>query len=695
MKPSRSISVILYLLPALTVAWTLFLRIRTGPFYMSSIDPEYMYLISGLNCGTLNFKLIGHIDHPGTPLQLLSGLFFRMIHLLYGHQDFRTDVISDPELYLTLSSVMLAALTFGLLLRLGQLAFRYTSSLLGALVLQAASFYTLVNAGILARYSPDRLMPVIILLFFLVYLKYRFDPEYGPGKFALWSGVVMGAGLMTKFNFAPLLLIPVFLVPGRKHRRNYLLATMASAFLLFLPVSSKYRSFLKTTAEMITHKGLYGTGEKGVVDLPRMMDHIVQIFSSHPSFTILVLLGMITTGIWIIKPGRTGRNREEYRFLAASIVAIAAGLVITAKHYKGYYALPFLSLIPMMLFSLIRILEEIPQIRKPQLVSAGLFALLLSFPLVSVARQYAAPNQDLIRKRIAHTFIKSEIGPDDFMLITPSWKSTPMQENAMVLGVSYFHHRWRYAMEFCSVYPRVLTWEGADTPFKCMRMKDVRLEEVLMSGAGIYLYAQPGLNIPEVCSDLEQLAAEAGIGIVRDTLYASAPGEELLIRYRNSDGWKQLKRVSCGFEKLDPGGLLTDNGLERVTGKFTRTDRFRAIGTYSVMLDESLRTGPAIPLNDLQKGDFVSLAVKVHTEEGAYAEEVTIHPWDQGSGEGPELLHPLSSHVLIDKNWVLVSLFGEIARSPSDGRSGFEVRFSGSGKVYLDDFTLTQYRQVP
>ncbi len=695
MKPPRSISLVLYLLPSMTVAWTLFLRIRTGPFYMSSIDPEYMYLISGMNCGTLNFNLIGHIDHPGTPLQLLTGLFFRIIHLIYGHQDFRTDVISDPELYLTLSSVMLAALTFWLLLRLGQLAFRYTSTLLGALVLQAASFYTLVNAGILARYSPDRLMPVIILLFFIAYLKYRFDPEYGPGKFAFWSGALMGAGLMTKFNFAPLVLIPFILVPQWKYRRNFLLSLTGSAFVFFLPISSKYRSFLVTMSDMITHKGLYGTGEKGVVDFSRLMDHIFEIFTSHPTFTIMVLLGMVTMGIWILKPGWALKSREEYRFLAASLVAIAAGLVITAKHYKGYYALPFLSLIPMMLFSLIRILEGILPIRKPGLISAGLFALLLAIPLVSVAREYATPSQELRNKRIARDFIRSEIGPDDFLLITPSWKSTPMKENAMVLGVSYFHHRWRYAMEFGRVYPRVLTWEGADAPFKFMRMQDARVEEVLMSGTGLYLYSTPDLNIQEVGRTLERHAAKAGIGIARDTVYASASGGEFLIRYRNTDGWKQVKRVSCGFEKLDPGGLLSDNGLERMTGKFRRTDRFRANGTYSVMLDESLRTGPAILLSDTQKGDIVSLAVKVHTEDGAYAEEVTIHPGAKGSAEGPLLLHPASTHTLIDKDWVLVSLYGEIARSPADGWSRFEVRYSGSGKVCLDDFTLNQYRQIP
>lgn len=529
-------SSVLYMLPLLVMAWTLFLRAYNGPFYLSSIDPEYIYLISGMNCATLDFRMIGHIDHPGTPLQLLSGLFFHLIHLFQGNHDLRTDVISDPEHYLVLSSLMLAALTFFLLLFLGKLAYRYTSSILGALVLQAASFYTLVNAGILSRYSPDRLMTVIILLFFMVYLRYRFEPKFGAKKFALFSGLIMGAGLMTKFNFAPLLLIPFILIPGWKRRGTYLLSLLGSVAFFFLPVSSKYRNFWDIISGMIAHKGLYGSGDKGLLDTSRFLDHIVQIFRSNPSFTLIALLALITLGVWVFKPDWRKRNREEFLFLAASLAAIAAGLFITAKHFKGYYALPILSLIPMMFFSLIRILEGIPQIRKPRLISAGLFAVLLVFPLISMARHYSVPNEDLRAKQLDREVIQGEIGPEDYVLIIPSWKSTPMLENAMVLGVSYFHHRWRYSMEFERVYPRVLTWEGEDAPLQHMRMRDANLKELLGNGAKIFLYTTPDLAGEPVCRSLEQRAADAGMIITGDTVYSSVHTGAELIRYHHPDG---------------------------------------------------------------------------------------------------------------------------------------------------------------
>lgn len=695
MKPYFSRS-ILYLLPAVVVAWTLFLRTWSGPFYLSSIDPEYMYLISGLNSATLDFNLIGHIDHPGTPLQLLTGLFFRLIHLVYGFQDFRTDVISDPELYLTLSSVLLAAITFFLLLRMGQLAYRYTSSLLGALVLQAASFYTLVNAGILARYSPDRLMTVIILLFFIASLRYWFDPGYGPKKFAFVSGLIMGTGVMTKFNFAPLLLMPLFLLPDWKNRRNYLFVLTGTAFVFFLPVSSKYRSFWDIISGMITHKGLYGTGEKGLLDAPRFLDHIFQIFSSHPSFTVVVVLGLTTVAVGILNPGLRSRNHKAFLFLTASLIAIAAGLLITAKHYKGYYALPYLSLVPMMLFSLIRILDEVPWIGKPRLVSACLFGALLALPMVSIARHFAAPNQDLREKRLARDFFASEIGVEDYVLITPSWKSTPMPENAMVLGVSYFHHRWRHYMEFDRVYPRVLTWEGAEAPLKIMRMKDASLEEVLMSGAGIYLYSKPGLNTPEVCRYLEMHAAESGIGIARDTVYASADIREYLIRYRNTDGWKRFMKISCGFEKQDTAGLLADDGRERMNGEFRRSDRFSAVGSYAIELNGSLRKSPATLLQGVQEGDFISVEVKARKANGEAPDRVHIRLTREDPHGNTFTSQVLQRNEQINTHWYLVSQSGVIDEPPSPGSMlRCEVEYDGEDAVFLDDLTIQLYRRLP
>ena len=50
----------------------IFMLLHFDPFYSKSSDPEFPYLINGLNCAQLNFNWIGHIDHPGTPFQVFK-----------------------------------------------------------------------------------------------------------------------------------------------------------------------------------------------------------------------------------------------------------------------------------------------------------------------------------------------------------------------------------------------------------------------------------------------------------------------------------------------------------------------------------------------------------------------------------------------------------------------------------------------
>ncbi|RPI45086.1 MAG: hypothetical protein EHM46_02095, partial [Bacteroidetes bacterium] len=213
----------LYLIPALILAWSVYLHFYAGPFYLRSIDPEYIYLVSGLNCATLDFNRIGHVDNPGTFLQLLTGLFFRIIHLFAGNRDLFTDVIANPEVYLAASAMMLSVVTSILILWLGRLAYRYTGDFPGALVLQATTFFSVVNLGTYSRYNPERLMMTILVIFFIIYIKYLYDSRFNASKFAAWSGIVMGAGLATKFNFLPVLVLPLFLLPRWRYRGSYVL----------------------------------------------------------------------------------------------------------------------------------------------------------------------------------------------------------------------------------------------------------------------------------------------------------------------------------------------------------------------------------------------------------------------------------------------------------------------------------------
>lgn len=92
---------LIYFIPVISILWSLYLIHLAGPFYLNRIDPEFPYLVNGLNCARLDFSRIGHIDHPGTPFQLLTGIFIRITYWIAGQGTVVEDVITRPEFYLS------------------------------------------------------------------------------------------------------------------------------------------------------------------------------------------------------------------------------------------------------------------------------------------------------------------------------------------------------------------------------------------------------------------------------------------------------------------------------------------------------------------------------------------------------------------------------------------------------------------
>lgn len=66
-------------------------------YYIKTVDPEYAYLFSGLNFSQLHFK-IAHIDHPGTPLQLLICVIIWIMDLFSANKQGIDIVLDNPEL---------------------------------------------------------------------------------------------------------------------------------------------------------------------------------------------------------------------------------------------------------------------------------------------------------------------------------------------------------------------------------------------------------------------------------------------------------------------------------------------------------------------------------------------------------------------------------------------------------------------
>ncbi|MCK4989963.1 MAG: hypothetical protein KAS29_05735, partial [Bacteroidales bacterium] len=488
---------------------------------------------------------------------------------------------------------------------------------------------------------------------------------------------------------------PFVLIPGWRNRAYYILSCIGSAFIFFLPVSSKFRAFWRILKEMIMHSGLYGSGEQGIIDSSSFYKNIALIFKDNPSFTIITVLGGLCILMLVIRPKLRALNKNGFLFLMASFISILLGLAITAKHYKGYYSLPILSLIPMIFYTIIQLFERTVQFKYNNLSTSTLFAVLLLFPIISTAKNFAGVNVNLQDKRTTEAFIRDQISSEDYFIITPIWMSTPMPENAMVLGVSYLHHEKLFYLDYERIYPNILTWEGSENPLKHMRMRIANFEEALLSGNGIHFFSKPGWNGPELCKFVERYALDAGIRVQRDTVYSYEKIEENIIRYRNIDSWKRTVDLICGFEKHDHGQLYCENERMILTGEFIIQEGISANGNYSILLENDLQRSPQYSIEGIQAGDVVSSSVKINIPIEDEIENILIKCEYTDINGNPVVSNSDPSPGRIDEAWYMSNLFAKIESQPADSSIRCYVEYNGNESVRLDDFTLKVYSQNP
>jgi hypothetical protein len=304
----------IYIIPGFVIIWSLVLLKISGPFFVSRIDPDYIYLLNGLNCATLEFSRIGHIDHPGTTFQVLTGIFILFTHLIAGQGPIVDDVISHPEFYLTILSFYLTILSAIILIWLGKLVLKNENDIIGTVILQSSLLVNILLIDLPCRYIPDRMLSLIVIAFTGFCFKYFYTENYSAKKFAIHSGILLGIGFITKFNILPILIIPLILITKMRERLIYILALAISSVVSFMPVYKKFSYFKGFLTSIIKHDGLYGGGQQQVINPEVFWQNAALIFRQNLSFSIVLVISLIAIVFLLFKVTIRKILKKEFLF---------------------------------------------------------------------------------------------------------------------------------------------------------------------------------------------------------------------------------------------------------------------------------------------------------------------------------------------------------------------------------------------
>jgi hypothetical protein len=377
---------LLLILPLLLVLVSLYLNNARGPYWLgTNSDPEYVYLLNSLNLAMM--KGVGHIDHPGTPVQVLGAVVLRVVNVFSGEEGgVQADVLARPEFYLSAVNTALLVLNVLTLIVLGVVTYRLSGSLAAGLWLQAAPFLSpvLLQFG-LTRVSPEPMLffvssllalAVVVSLYMPVF--FREKPYFVPLVWAL----VVGLGIAVKITFVPLAVIPLVFLRGFRRRLIYMSA-VGGAFVVFtLPIIRMYPLFFRWVINLLSHSGTYGSGKAGLPEAGKYIGNIMALLSGNWFFTFVVVSALVVLFVLCVK--REWRavvwGEAWFRLSVGVTLAQVFGLLMVSKHASDHYLLPVFNL-------------------------SGVVVLLLVMGWKKMAGQVAALSDGRRRKRLVAVFM--------------------------------------------------------------------------------------------------------------------------------------------------------------------------------------------------------------------------------------------------------------------------------------------------
>ncbi|MDZ4711599.1 MAG: hypothetical protein SGI89_04670 [bacterium] len=340
------------------------------PYFLNDhYDPNYVYLLNSLNLAQLKNFGVGHIDHPGTTLQVLGAVVVKVYYSITSdNKDIVLDVFERAEDYLRMVNFVIIIINSVLLFLLGLIVYRIYSNIFYALLLQFTPFVSPNIYFKLWEVTPENFLIVVILIIIILSLKFINDENPDQKKnlfYVIGFSLIMGFGIATKINFIPLLAIPLILFKTISKKLLFIFLTGVSAVIFVIPAIQNYKYFFGWVKKLTLHTGLYGSGEDSVINTWVFTENLSTIFYTEKIFTItfLMILCCLILRMFYWKKGRSDKFKNinkldnVFRLLSGIFLSMTFEMIMVGKHFVMRYMLPVVMLTVTAIFLIIYILN--------------------------------------------------------------------------------------------------------------------------------------------------------------------------------------------------------------------------------------------------------------------------------------------------------------------------------------------------
>ena len=465
-----------------------------GMFSIRNVDPEYIYFMSGLGISNGHLHL-GHIDNPGTPLQYLVGLTFRLAYIFRPNDHpFMEDVFLHSDYYLNMANHFILVIVAACFFFFGREVYKITGNLAYALLIQTAPFYSEITYDIIGRLVPELLTPMPILLFSLYFLKliYSKNADFKT-KDIVFMAIICGIGLSIKLNFIALLIIPLIILPGMRKKLYFIGFSILSFFLIALPVAFDIATFFGWVKNLLVHSGGYGQGEANFINWATFASNLNEIWNSTSNLYYFLLLLGITSAIFFFFRKKTIEDNRLFLISVGVWVAIVLQIAMVSKHYSYRYLIPSLAFIPMMIILSYEMISRM----YPTKWNKNIFILILFIGFVLGINKHVASAKlrtlaisNEMDPKLKTWFVAETLEKDSYKIIVSQAYGAPFQDYAIMYSACWAGPRYYdYAETLSRLYPdtyQYFTWDNSVKHFG----PEFNPEQIMASNKPVYLYLE-------------------------------------------------------------------------------------------------------------------------------------------------------------------------------------------------------------
>jgi hypothetical protein len=676
---------LLFIIPGFTFVFsTLFALIIHNSY---AIDPDYAYLFNGLNFIRGESFFIVHVDHPGTPLQVLIGIFIILISKLRGAEDFTADVLKNPEMYIQTIIIVFSFFYSLVLFFAGKQYLKYRQSLLGAFLIQL-SFLLFATVSITSsKLFSETLLPVGSFLIILVTI----ERTWGTMKdwvYALLSGLLLGIFIATKITFIPIFLLPLIVVRKWRNKLIYFLTMVAAFFISILPVIERLTSFKSFMVKIATHEGTYGSGKEEIINSLKLFKNLWGILQIEYSFTLIFLLSFIALMIAFRKNKFGFLKDKETRVLFGLFLAFLLQLVIVGKHVGFRY------MIPSLLFGGFALSIILNHFEHKKLITYAVITLTLFLSIFYNVKMVTKAMKLNDEQEKTYSFIEKTISSNDAVMVVTKepWLGSPFISQSIMFGKLYtFRQGGQYGDILMHNFPDRYSWVHNKQQYQNWQLS-VMPDILLAEHKQLYLYIQtdnPKLYAGVMDDFSENMKYISKESIDMKLVYSNAVLDEEIYRIQLKGNVDILPKYSmfCDFETVsnsDNNSISTSDSTISFAEGWRLNESHAFAGKRCVCITPENAFGISAHFNGIKQFDF--FRISIYCKRSSFLQESVIGIKTFTNGEEKTMLEGVSTATI--NGWEKLEHSYRIIDPPDGEKVEIFIWNNGTEPVYFDDLRI-------